>query len=192
MNPDLSQLRKQIQDYQPFNEQEACDKALMLQAIDIFPNDILLRDNKFCHFAASCWITNRKHDKVLMVFHNIYQTWAWTGGHADGDANLLRVAEKEAREETGIKTLRPLTPGIFSLEIIPVDFHQKRGNFVPSHTHLDCCFLFEADENMSVQIKPDENSGVKWFNLDEAVSARKEPIMQEIYRKLNQKLLSLD
>ena len=188
MDTTLTQLRAQIQAFRPFNDQEKYDQAVMLRAIDTFPSDILLRDNQICHFAASCWITNRTHDKVLMAFHNIYQTWAWTGGHADGDADLLRVALKEAREETGLDSLDILTPEIFSLEIIPVNYHYKHDRFVPSHLHLDCCFLFEADESVTLHNKPDENSGVRWFPLDEAISARKEPIMRDIYRKLNQKL----
>lgn len=192
MDGDLARLRAQIEKFCPYNEQEVCDKATMLRAIEMFPENVLLRENKLCHFAASCWITNQAHDKVLMAYHNIYQTWAWTGGHADGDADLLRVAMKEAREETGLEEVKVVTPEIFSLEIIPVEFHQKRGEFVPSHLHLDCCFLFEADEKAAVRNKPDENSGVRWFSLEEAIVARKEPIMREVYRKLNEKMARLN
>lgn len=184
----MADLREQIKEYVPFNEQEKYEQKVILRAIDTFPDDVLLRDNEICHFTASCWITNRSRDRILMAHHNIYKTWAWTGGHADGDANLRRVAEKEAGEETGIRGLKLLTPGIFSLEVIPVEAHYKRGRFVPSHLHLDCCFLFEADETKELHNKPDENSGVRWFPLDEAASVRREPIMQEIYQKLNKKL----
>lgn len=187
----LEELKRQIEGFEPFNEQEEHDRATILRAIETFPEDVLWRENEICHFAASCWITNAARDRVLMAFHNIYQTWAWAGGHADGDADLLRVAMKEAREETGLETLRPLVPGIFSLEIIPVNSHYKRGRFVPSHLHLDCCFLFEADDTSELHNKPDENSGVRWFSLEEAITARKEPIMREIYQKLNQKLALL-
>lgn len=189
MKNNLSTLYAEIQAFHPFNEQEKHDQLTMLRMIETFPDNVLLRNNKICHFAASCWITNSAHDKVLMAYHNIYQTWAWTGGHADGDANLLRVAEKEAREETSLKSLKILTPKIFSLEIIPVNNHYKHNAYVPSHLHLDCCFLFEADDSAEIHNKPDENSGVRWFPLDEAITARKEPIMREIYTKLNQKLL---
>lgn len=190
MNDSLSQLRHQIQAFQPFDDQEACDQATILCAIDTFPDDVLLRDNTLCHFAASCWITNRTHDKVLMAYHNIYQEWAWTGGHADGDANLLHVATKEAQEETSLTALKPLTPEIFSLEVIPVGSHYKRGQFVPAHLHLDCCFLFEADDAAAIHNKPDENSGVRWFPLAEAAEARQDPLIRSIYHKLNEKLLA--
>ena len=54
------------------------------------------------HMTASSWIVNEDYTKVLMIYHNIYNSWAWTGGHADGDEDLLHVAVKEAREETGL------------------------------------------------------------------------------------------
>ena len=40
-----------------------------------------------------------------------------------------------------------------------------------------------------LSMKPDENSGVAWFGLEEAVEASTEPWFKEhIYRKLNEKL----
>lgn len=190
MDSDLGRLYKQLRDYITFDERERRDREEILQLMEKFPENIFLRENENCHFTASCWITNRTHDKILMAYHNIYQTWAWAGGHANGDANLRWVAKKEACEETGLTRLDMVTPEIFSVEIIPVEDHYKNGKFVKAHRHLDCCFLFEADEEEAVHSKPDENSGVRWFSLEEAVSMRKEPMMREIYRKLNKKLLS--
>ena len=141
------------------------------------------------HFTASAWRVNQAHDKVLMIYHNIYHSWAWTGGHADGDQDLLHVALKEAREETGITNLKPVSEGIFSLEMLTVDGHVKRGEYVSSHLHANVTYLLEADETDTLHIKPDENSGVRWFALDEALKACSEPWMAEhIYKKLNEKL----
>ena len=180
-------LRKQIENYVPFNEQEENDKELMLKYIDLF-DDVLTRENKLCHFTASNRIVNRERTKILMNYHNIYKSWTWTGGHADGESNLYNVALREAKEETGLEHLKLLSNGIFGLEIITVDSHIKRGKFVPSHLHLDCCFLLEADENETLKIKPDENSGVKWIDIDEAIKITNEPKMIPIYIKLNEKL----
>ncbi len=123
-----------------------------------------------------------------MIYHNIYKSWAWTGGHADGDNDLLHVALKEAEEETGLKNLKLLSNGIYGIQIVTVDSHIKRGKFVPSHLHLDCCFLLEADEDEVVRIKEDENSGVQWIDIDKAVEVTNEEKMKPIYRKLNEKL----
>lgn len=184
-------LQEQIKKFEPFNEQERADKEMMLEYINTFP-DVLTRENKMCHFTASNWIVNKERTKVLMIYHNIYQSWAWTGGHSDGDDNLLHVALKEAEEETGLKHLKVLSDGIYSLEIVTVDCHIKRGKFVPSHLHLDCCYLLEADEKEPLRIKEDENSGVKWVDIDKVTEITNEPKMVLIYQKLNDKLLELE
>ena len=180
-------LREQIEKYSPYNEQEINDKEMMLKYIDTF-EDVLTRDNKMCHFTSSNWIVNKERTKVLMIYHNIYKSWAWTGGHADGDEDLLHVALKEANEETGLNNLKLLSNGIFGIQILTVDSHIKRGKFVPSHLHLDCCFLFETDENEVIRIKEDENSGVEWIDIDKAEEITNEEKMKPIYKKLNNKI----
>ncbi len=181
-------LKEQIQNYKPYNEQEENDKEMMLKYIDTF-DDVLTRENKMCHFTASSWIVNKERTKVIMIYHNIYKSWAWTGGHADGDSKLLHVALKEAEEETGLKNFKLLSDGIFGIQILTVDSHIKRGKFVPSHLHLDCCFLLEADESEQLRIKEDENSGVKWINIEDVSEITNEEKMKPIYRKLNEKIL---
>ena len=190
-------LKEQIEKYIPYNEQEIRDKELMLEYINTF-DDVLTRKNKMCHFTASNWIINKNRTKVLMIYHNIYKSWAWTGGHADGDSDLLHVALKEAEEETGLNNLKLLSDGIFGLQILTVDSHIKRGKYVSSHLHLDCCFLFEANEEDELKIKEDElkikedeTSGVKWINIDEATKITNEEIMRPIYEKLNSKIKNL-
>ncbi len=82
-------------------------------------------------------------DRVLMAYHNIYHSWAWTGGHADGEKDLLSVAMREAREETGIKTVTPVMDQIFSLEVLTVDGHEKKGLYVPSPSAFKCDLFTE-------------------------------------------------
>lgn len=182
----LINVRNQLTTYQPYNEQEAKEREVMVQYIDTFPN-ILTRENEFAHFTASAWIVNHNHTKVLMAYHNIYQSWAWIGGHADGDPDLLHVALKETEEETGLKNIKPLSEEIFSLEILGVDGHVKKGKYVATHVHLNVTYLFEADEKELTRIKPDENSAIQWIALDEAVEKSNEPNMKIIYQKLNDK-----
>ncbi len=184
-------LKEQIENYKPYNEQEEKDKEIMLKYINTF-DDVLTRNNEFGHFTASSWAVNKQRTKVLMIYHNIYKSWAWTGGHADGEENLLNVAIRELKEETGVKNVRVLNNDIFSLEIICVDGHVKRGKYVSSHVHLNVTYLLEVDEEEILKIKEDENSGVKWVNIEDVEKVTDEKWVREnIYRKENEKLKNI-
>ena len=75
------------------------------------------------------------------------------------------------------------------MEVLTVDGHEKRGQYVPSHLHLNITYLLEADKKQKIRIKADENAGVAWFSLEEALEKCSEPWMrQRIYTKLNEKL----
>ena len=181
-------LIHQLQIYQSFNEQEEADRQVMLELLQTTDN-IFYRTNLLAHFTASAWVVNKAHTHVLMAFHNIYQTYAWLGGHADGEEDLLSVALREVKEESGIQTVKPITEGIYSLETIEVNGHEKKGKYVPSHLHLNVTYLLEADDTESLHIKQDENSAVSWFPIDQVLNVIDEPWMVErIYKKLNQKL----
>lgn len=184
-------IRREIENYLPYNCEEEKDKEVIIKYIDTF-EDVLTRNNEIGHLTSSCWIVNKEKTKVLMVYHNIYDSWSWSGGHADGDSNLLHVALKEAMEETGLKEVKPLSNNIFSLEVMGVNGHMKKGKYISSHIHLNVTYLLCADENEVLHIKEDENSAVKWFELDQAVRASNEPYMKKIYSKLNKKLRDLN
>ena len=109
--------------------------------------------------------------------------------HADGDEDLARVALREVREETGVRSARLVSDEIYSLEVLTVDGHEKRGVYVPSHLHLNVTYLIEADEHDALTVCEAENSGVRWFTLEGALNASTEPwFVQRIYTKLNEKL----
>lgn len=181
-------LIEEIKRYRPCCEQEERDKAVILAFLAAH-DDAFLRENRVAHMTASAWVVNPARDKVLMVYHKLYDSWAWTGGHADGETDLLTVALRECREETGVEHVRAVSEDIYSLEILTVDGHEKRGQYVPSHLHLNLTWLLEADERDALQVCEAENSGVRWFSLEESLTAPSEPWMVErIYRKLNAKL----
>ena len=179
---------EEIKKYRPCNGQEQRDKSVILDFLEK-NEDAFFRSNLIAHMTASSWIVNPQRTKTLMVYHNIYDSWSWTGGHADGETDLLSVALREAREETGIAHVRPVSPEIFSLEVLTVDGHEKRGVYVPSHLHMNVTYLLEAEESDTLRICKEENSGVAWFTLEEALKASTEPwFVERIYKKLNGKL----
>lgn len=184
-------ITEQINAYIPYNEQEERDKKQILEQLQR-QDDLFFRENMTAHMTASAWVVNMEMDQVLMVYHNIYHSWSWIGGHADGEKDLLAVAIKEVKEESGLVEVTTISKDIFSLEILTVDGHEKGGSYVPSHLHLNITYLLKANENQKIYVKPDENSGVAWFSLEEAIEKSTEPWFQErIYKKLNDKLKSL-
>ena len=176
-----------IRAFAPRCEQEERDREFILAFLDANP-DAFFRTNPVAHMTASAWIVNPSRTKVLMVYHNIYDSWSWTGGHADGERDLLSVALKECREETGV-TAHPVSGDICSLEVLTVDGHEKKGRYVSSHLHLNVTYLLEADEEENLTICEEENSGVRWFALEDALKASSEPwFVKRVYAKLNQRL----
>ena len=184
----MKNMEKEIKLYVPYNKQEDQDRITLLSWISS-GMDLFTRKNSFAHWTASAWVVNQNMDRVLMVYHNIYDSWSWMGGHADGDEDLLHVAIKEVKEESGLKEVQPLSNELFSLEILTVDGHVKKGKYVSSHLPLNVTYLLMADDSQELTIAQEENSGVRWFTPDEALQASSEPwFVKNIYSKLNEKL----
>jgi len=181
-------LLEELEAYRPWNDQEERDRAELLRRLRS-GEALYTRDNAAGHLTASAWVVSPDRTQVLMAYHNLYDSWSWLGGHADGDRDLLAVSMREVREESGLTAVRPVSPHIYSLEILTVDGHEKRGAYVSSHLHLNVTYLLEADEHGQLRVKEDENSGVAWFAPGDAVLASTEPWMRErIYMKLNAKM----
>ena len=182
-------MRKVIDEYVPSCEQEASDRQQMLSFMDSC-GGWLTRDNAMAHVTVSAWVVNPERTRVLMAYHNIYDSWAWTGGHADGESDLVAVAIKEVREETGVEA-RPVSDKPISIESLNVVSHIKRGKFVSSHIHMNVTYLLEADPAAQARMKPDENSGVMWIPFEEVESKVSEEAMKPIYRKLMERARSM-
>jgi 8-oxo-dGTP pyrophosphatase MutT (NUDIX family) len=184
----VSSVAAEIEKYVPVDEQESKDKLTILKYIKEFPN-ILTRDNEYAHITSSGWIVNPARSKVLLIYHNIYKSWTWTGGHADGESDLVGIALREANEETGA-TCRPVTTDIACLDVLPVWGHFKRGVWVSTHVHLSLGYLLEADDDAVIRMKEDENSGVRWVPVEEVVDlcSAAEPGMRYVYEKLMRRL----
>ncbi len=176
-------LKELISQYEPYNAQEEQDKKMILKYLDLF-EDVLTRKNDIVHFTCSGFVLNKSRDKVLMVYHNIYHSWSWTGGHADGNDNFLEVAIKEVQEETGVQKVNVLSEKIASLDVLSVLGHIKKGKYVTSHIHISVAYLLEVEEGENLKIKEDENSNVGWLPLSSFLEEVKEEHMKPIYQKI--------
>ena len=95
-------LVKDIEKFKPMNEQEENDKKIILDFMQK-NQDCLTRKNEIAHVTTSIWTVNKDRTKTLMVYHKIYDSWSWIGGHADGEEDLASVALRELNEETGVE-----------------------------------------------------------------------------------------
>ena len=173
-----------IRAFVPRTEAEVADREQILNYVNLFCDNILTRDNPIAHMTASGFILSEDGEWVLMAHHNIYKVWAWTGGHADGEGDLLSVALREAREETGADHIRPLSEQIASVEILPVWGHVKRGKYVCAHQHLNVSYLLTADRDSPLTVREGENTRVGWLPADRLLELTGEWQMDEVYTKL--------
>ena len=170
--------------FSPKDEREERERETILSLIARCGDAILTRDHDAAHMTASSIIVSPDRKRTLMAFHRIYNSWAWTGGHADGESDFEAIARREAQEETGIEGLKRLGCGPASIEILPVWAHMKKGKYVGSHLHLNVSYLFEADDALPLRVAEDENSAVGWLEIDKLEESVSEPLMLPIYHRL--------
>lgn len=141
-------------------------KEEILNQLNLHGEKLYHRDMLHGHMTASAIILNPQLDKILMIYHNIYDSYSWAGGHSDGEKDLYQVAYEEAREETGVEKLYPVSRNIISVESLPVEEHMKNGKRVEGHDHYNVTFGFICSEKEQLKIKPDENSDVNWIHIE--------------------------
>jgi 8-oxo-dGTP pyrophosphatase MutT (NUDIX family) len=114
------------------------------------------------HVTGSAWVVSPDRRRALLLHHRKHDQWFQPGGHADGDADILRVALRETSEETG---LDPSHIRLVSKEVFDVDVHtipeSVRG---PRHEHYDIRFLVEMDDDLEIPGN-DESHDVLWVPL---------------------------
>lgn len=184
----MENIKKIIQQYQPTDEQEIVTQQSFLQFLNAFGSQALSRDNLVGHLTVSAWILNQDSSKVLMIYHNLYQFWAWIGGHLDNNSDLLQVTQCEIEEESGLSKLELLSPSPIDLDILVVHDHYKRGRFVPRHLHYNIVFAFKSNDELPIRIKPDENSGVQWMALSDVDKLCAKDDALPYYHRIMQKM----
>jgi len=170
-------LIKYLTSYQTnFKEEE----LFIPQFLDLLKSSrCYFRDHLPGHITGSAWIVNEEKTHVLLVHHAKLEKWLQPGGHADGDENIIRVASKEATEETGLDSLSLLTPDIFDIDIHRIP---ARKDFA-EHLHYDIRFAFVSSLRTKLMIS-DESHDVKWVTLDQVPELTKQnPSILRMMRK---------
>ena len=130
------------------------------------------------HLTGSAWVVDPARRQVVLTHHRKLDRWLQLGGHADGDPDLLAVALREAKEESGLTRLRPLSKAPFD-----VDRHRipARG-VVAEHWHYDLRFLFEADPAEPLVVSH-ESHDLAWVPLADVVRLNPTESMLRMVRK---------
>ncbi len=119
------------------------------------------RERKEGHFTASAWIVNKTRTHALLTHHKKLNRWLQLGGHADGNENLMEVAMTEAKEESGLISLKLVDSLIFDIDkhLIPANKKEQQ------HFHYDVRFLVEAAKSESLTIS-EESKDLAWVSFD--------------------------
>ena len=147
--------------------------------------DCFKRELEIGHVTGSAWIVNKNADAALLTHHKKLNIWVQLGGHADGDSNVQRVAEKEAEEESGIANLIVVTPEIFDIDIHEIPARKSE----PAHFHYDCRFLLQAESEDFVV--SEESHDLKWIPLDQMTEYTDEESVLRMVAKTKQWLTKL-
>ncbi len=160
---DRSTLIEQLELYTSDYSEEL---LLKKQFIELLQHpDAFQRTHLPGHITGSAWIIDSTRKNALLIHHAKLNRWLQPGGHADGDENVLRVALREAEEETGVKDFKILSYSIFDLDIHPIP---NRKDF-QDHLHYDIRYLIQANAEDEL-ILSDESFDVAWINFDQLPS----------------------
>ena len=141
--------------------------------------DAFSNKNWLGHFTGSAWVVSPKKNKVLLTHHKILNKWLQLGGHADGEQNLLNVAIREAKEESGMTKIAVIDEQIFDMDIHRV-FGRKNE---PSHLHYDVRFIFEANPKNENIVVSSESFGVEWIPIDKISKLNPEKSIERMIKK---------
>lgn len=181
-------LTKQIACYMAVCAQEETDKRIILELISKYGKLILSRKTETFHITVSGLVLNQKKTKILLVYHNIYNSWSLIGGHADCESDLIKVLINEIKEETGIIQAEPLSSHIKSIDILTTGHHIKNKKYIAPHLHLNISYFIMANEEDKIEFKADEVSGAEWIKINEIKRCVKDSEMSYVIDKLIRKL----
>jgi 8-oxo-dGTP pyrophosphatase MutT (NUDIX family) len=172
-----SSLRQLLDNYKPNDNAEIVSRDLMLDFVNGNPH-CFERSSLKGHITGSAWLLNHDLSKVLLLHHAKLDLWCQLGGHCDGDADVLKVAIKEAQEESGINNILPVSSEIFDIDIHSVPVFGD----VPAHFHYDVRFILRVRGDEEA-VGNKESKALAWFGKDAALIPNKSESIMRMFRK---------
>ena len=170
-------LLNKLRNYEPHDRHERDMYEMLVRFVETESN-CFDRSLQIGHITGSAWIVDRSRTKSLLTHHSKLDRWLQLGGHADGDPDVLRVAMREAREESGLEDIDPVTDGIFDVDVHPIPARDME----PRHLHYDVRFLLEADATAPLVISS-ESKDLTWIPLTDIERLTDERSISRITRR---------
>jgi len=172
-----SNLLNLLAKHQPIDETE---KVMLLRIIEFIKTnpDCFNRELLKGHITGSSWIVDIRNGKTLLAHHAKLNKWLQLGGHADGDTNILNVALKEAKEESGLKKIAPVAGRIFDVDVHKIP--EYKG--VQEHYHYDVRFLLEADSEEELVVS-NESNDLAWIDMVSLPMILNDESLLRMYKK---------
>jgi 8-oxo-dGTP pyrophosphatase MutT (NUDIX family) len=174
-NAVLILLRKHAERVADAHEAEMVAAAITFVEAEV---DCLERTCGPGHVTGSAWIVSPDRTRTLLTHHRKLGKWLQLGGHADGDPDLLAVALREAREESGLANVRAVRAGIFDVDRHGIPARKTE----PGHDHYDLRFMIEADPHEPLVISS-ESKDLAWVEVSRVTSLNAEESMARMVRK---------
>ncbi|WP_089274023.1 NUDIX hydrolase [Puniceibacterium sediminis] len=164
--------------YSPTNERDRVNAVSLLNLIQNH-EDAFCRSRIQGHVTASAFVVNPAHSHVILTNHAKLDCWLQLGGHCDGERDPLAVAQREAREESGLTDIRVARPEIFDIDIHQIPEHHD----TPAHQHYDIRYLLVAE--MSEPLRPSvESHDLAWVPLSRLAYYTDKPSVLVLSHKL--------
>jgi 8-oxo-dGTP pyrophosphatase MutT (NUDIX family) len=170
-------LLEKLSDYRPIDDHET-EMAGRLHRFVTEHADCFERSLQIGHVTGSAWVMDRGRTHALLTHHLKLDKWLQLGGHADGDPDILRVAVREAREESNLEEIRVVSEAIFDVDIHMIP---ARG-LEPQHLHYDVRFLLDADRATPL-VASSESRSLAWVAMEKIAELNQEESVMRMVRK---------
>jgi 8-oxo-dGTP pyrophosphatase MutT (NUDIX family) len=160
-NP-VRELLDDVRGYRPFDERERTMRERLTGFLEVHGERAFERSLTPGHITASAWIVDPERTAAVLLHHRKLARWLQLGGHVDGDPDVRRAALREAREESGLRTLRMISETIYDIDVHHIPAHGTDA----AHEHYDLRFALEADPREPL-VRNGEAHDVRWIALGE-------------------------
>jgi 8-oxo-dGTP pyrophosphatase MutT (NUDIX family) len=157
-----TELLDDVRAYAPRDERERGMRDRLAAFLETYGSRAFDRALAPGHITASAWIVDPERTRAVLLHHRKLARWLQLGGHVDGDPDVRRAALREAREESGLRTLRLIGDDIYDIDVHRIP---ARAN-EPEHDHYDLRFALEADPREPL-VSNEESHDVRWIPLEE-------------------------